>query len=103
MHKMLDLVVEYYPRIKDNPENVYKDAFAFGLDLVTGGHVFQFQFTNANAMYLQGFTRKTTGNFWDGDIHFGFNISRTFGMNGKIKEKRAAKKLVSTDTSPELP
>lgn len=91
-HKMLDFVVEYYPRIQDNPDGLYRDAFALGIDLVTGGHVFQFQFTNANALYTPGFTRKTTGDFWKGDIHFGFNISRTFGMTGKLKEKRAAKR-----------
>jgi hypothetical protein len=92
IHKMMAFLVEYYPRIKDNPDSIYKDAFAVGIDLVTGGHVFQFHFTNANAMYTAGFARKTTDNFWKGDIHFGFNISRTFGMNGKLKEKKAAKK-----------
>lgn len=90
--KMLSLLVEYYARIKDNPDSIYKDAFSFGIDLVTGGHVFQFHFTNANAMYTSGFTRKTTDNFFKGDIHFGFNISRTFGMTGKLKAKRAKKK-----------
>lgn len=84
----LSFVVEYYLRIKDNPDNPYKDAFAFGIDLVTGGHVFQFQFTNANAMYLAGFTRKTTGDFFQGDVHFGFNISRTFGGNSKKRKEK---------------
>ena len=51
-HKMMAFLVEYYPRVKDNPDSVYKDAFAIGLDLVTGGHVFQFHFTNAPVVQL---------------------------------------------------
>jgi len=85
--KRMAVLAEYYPRIADNPDNGYRDAFAIGIDLVTGGHVFQFQFTNAQAMFESGFIRETIGNFWKGDIHFGFNISRTFGIGKKAAKK----------------
>ena len=88
LYKRLSLTAEYFARIKDNKDGPNKDAFALGLDLVTGGHVFQFQFTNASAMFTQGFVRKTTGNFFKGDVHFGFNISRTFGIGGGKKKKK---------------
>lgn len=96
LSKRMSFLAEYYARIKDNKAAGYQDAFAIGLDVVTGGHVFQFQVTNAQAMYDSGFMRETTGKFWKGDIHFGFNISRTWGV-GKLakqerKEKRAKKK-----------
>ena len=96
-NKRLAFVLEYYLRIKDNPDNPYKDAFAFGIDLVTGGHVFQFQFTNSNAMYTSGFTRKTTGDFFEGDIHFGFNISRTFGGNSRKRKDRTPEASVEAE------
>jgi hypothetical protein len=99
MNKRMAVLLEYYPRIKDNPNNPYKDAFAFGIDLVTGGHVFQFQFTNSNAMHTAGFTRKTTGDFFKGDIHFGFNVSRTFGKNAPKKKRDKSK--VYTDAIQE--
>jgi hypothetical protein len=90
--KRMALLAEYYARIGDNPDNGFRDAFAFGIDLVTGGHVFQFQFTNAQAMFDSGFMRETIGNFWKGDIHFGFNISRTFGVGKGKKGSKSSKK-----------
>lgn len=92
LYKRVSLSAEYYARIKDNKANGYQDAFAIGLDVVTGGHVFQFQVTNAQAMYDAGFMRESTGKFWKGDIHFGFNISRTWGVGKQAKAERKAKK-----------
>lgn len=91
LHKRIAFLGEYYLRVKDNKAGGYQDAFAIGLDVVTGGHVFQFQITNAQAMYDTGFMRETTGKFWKGDIHFGFNISRTWGVGKQAKLERKAK------------
>jgi hypothetical protein len=54
------------------------NSIALGVDIETGGHVFQLILTNSIAMIEKGFIAETTGNFFKGDIHFGFNISRTF-------------------------
>lgn len=59
------------------------DALAIGVDIETGGHVFQLHITNSRAMIEQGFITETTGDFFDGDIHFGFNISRVFNLSNK--------------------
>lgn len=88
----LGITAEYYARIKDNPSNEYKDAFAIGIDYTTGGHVFQFQFTNAQAMFDSGFMRQTTGDFWKGDIHFGFNITRSIAIGHKKEANYTPKK-----------
>lgn len=53
---------------------------AIGVDLETGGHVFQLMVTNARAMREIGFLAETTGNWLNGDLHFGFNISRVFNI-----------------------
>jgi hypothetical protein len=53
---------------------------SFGFDIETGGHVFQLIFTNSLAMTEHGFIGNTTGNWLEGDIHFGFNISRVFSV-----------------------
>ena len=92
LSKRMSFLGEYYLRVKDNKAAGYQDAFAIGLDVVTGGHVFQFQVTNAQAMYDAGFMRETTGKFWKGDIHFGFNISRTWGVGKKAKQERKERK-----------
>jgi hypothetical protein len=82
------LTGEYYPRINDNPNNGFRNSFAVGFDFSTGGHVFQIQLTNAQAMFESGFMRQTTGNFWDGDIHLGFNITRNFALGHNKKDKK---------------
>lgn len=74
------LCMEYYYQFQQLDETT-TNAFAIGFDIETGGHVFQLQFTNATAMVPKGFITETTNNFFDGEIHFGFNISRTFQMN----------------------
>jgi hypothetical protein len=57
-----------------------KNAFAIALDIETGGHVFQLMFSNANTMIEKAFITETTSDFFKGDIHFGFNISRAFHL-----------------------
>ena len=76
------VVAEYYPQLTEKTEQ-FQNAFAVGVDIETGGHVFQLHFTNAVQMNERGFIGETTENFWDGDIHYGFNISRVFDLRPK--------------------
>ncbi|MBK9530649.1 MAG: hypothetical protein IPO42_02415 [Chitinophagaceae bacterium] len=64
-----------------------KNSLAVGFDIETGGHIFQLHFTNSTGMTEKTFITETTGDFFKGDIHFGFNISRVF----TIKKKRLKK------------
>ncbi len=74
----LALNMEYYYRYDapDN-ENLF-NSLAIGFDIETGGHVFQLHFTNSRTMIERGFITETTGDFFGGDVHFGFNVSRVF-------------------------
>jgi hypothetical protein len=56
----------------------YDNSFSIGFDIETGGHVFQLFFTNSNPIFESGFITETRGKWADGDIYFGFNISRVF-------------------------
>ncbi|WP_422106862.1 DUF5777 family beta-barrel protein [Winogradskyella sp.] len=56
----------------------FKNPLSIGFDLETGGHVFQMHFTNAQAMNTNGFLGQATGDWSDGNIYFGFNLSRVF-------------------------
>ncbi|WPP49334.1 DUF5777 family beta-barrel protein [Catalinimonas niigatensis] len=79
--KRVALNLEYYYRLNaDAEENFYYNPLAIGFDIETGGHVFQLHFTNARSMIEEGFITESTGNFFSGDIHFGFNISRVFQL-----------------------
>jgi hypothetical protein len=56
------------------------NSLSIGFDIETGGHVFQLHFTNSTSMIEKGFVAETDGqwNLEKLDVHFGFNISRTF-------------------------
>lgn len=73
---------EYYP-IMSNIRDIgteYYNPFGIGFDIETGGHVFQLHFTNSISMVEPGFIGETTGDWFKGDIHLGFNISRVFTL-----------------------
>lgn len=69
--------MEYWYQLQDKGPQYY-NAFAVGVDIETGGHVFQIQLTNATSMLEKGFIGESTNDFFNGDIHLGFNISRAF-------------------------
>jgi len=56
------------------------DAISGGIDIETGGHVFQLVFTNAAGMVGPYYLAKTNGSWGKGDIYFGFNITRNFNF-----------------------
>ena len=62
--------------VTNNPTN----SLSFGLDIETGGHVFQLAFSNSQGMVGPAYLAKTTGKWGDGDIYFGFNITRAFTL-----------------------
>ncbi len=77
--KRFSINLEYYYQIQElNPE--YFNALALGFDIDTGGHVFQFHVTNSAAMIAKGYVGETTDDFFGGNIHIGFNITRNFQL-----------------------
>ena len=81
--KRTSLNAEYYYVYRRNGkylETKFYDPISFGIDIDTGGHVFQIMLTNCQAMRESGFIGKTKGNWLDGNVRLGFNISRTFSL-----------------------
>lgn len=72
----------YYliPPVHNYQSQTVYNPLSFGVDIETGGHVFQIHLTNSLAMIEKGFITETTGNWSQGDIHIGFNISRVFSF-----------------------
>jgi len=56
----------------------YNNCLSVGVDIETGGHVFQFRLTNVQPMFERAFITETTGKWLDGDIFLGFTINRVF-------------------------
>lgn len=77
---------EYFYVIPGQISQQYANCFSLGFDIETGGHVFQLHATNSFGMTERYFISETTGSWGQGDIHFGFNILRSFAL-GKQKRK----------------
>jgi hypothetical protein len=58
----------------------YHDCVSLGIDIETGGHVFQIFVTNAYGINEVQTIPYTTGNPLKGDLRIGFNISRVFTL-----------------------
>ena len=71
---------EYFYRFNQPVSFDSYNSFSIGFDFDTGGHIFQLHFTNAQPMFESAFLNETLGNWLDGDIYFGFNITRVFGL-----------------------
>jgi hypothetical protein len=85
LNKRLSLNAEYYMAFrKDGLQNQFGEdlgnSIALGFDIETGGHVFQLHFTNSAGMTEKQFIGDTVGNLLNGDIRYGFNLSRTFSF-----------------------
>ena len=70
--------VDYAAHLNRASQSNYKNPLSIGVDLETGGHVFQMHFTNAQAMHETGYLGQTVGDWSKGEIAFGFNLVRVF-------------------------
>ena len=73
--------VEYY--MASDLADGYYNSFAIGVDIETGGHVFQLHLTNSVGMTEPDFITRTNTPFDGTGIRFGFNLSRVFNVNTK--------------------
>lgn len=78
LSKRVSVNAEYYYQLPGYMLAGAQNSLAIGFDIETGGHVFQLNFTNSTGMTERSFISETTGDFFEGDIHFGFTISRVF-------------------------
>ena len=80
--KSLSINGEYLYRFNESDYNkdIYHNSFSIGVDIETGGHVFQLHLSNSMPMHESGFMTRTQSDWFDGGVHFGFNISREFNL-----------------------
>lgn len=81
--KRVAINAEYIYVLPDQLLPGYRNTLSIGFDIETGGHVFQLHFTNSTSMIEKGFVTETSGDWFDGGIHFGFNVSRVFTVRKK--------------------
>jgi hypothetical protein len=76
--KRWSLNIDYAAHLNRSKNSQFKDPLSIGVDLETGGHVFQMHFSNSQGMHEAGFLGNSTGNWSKTDIFFGFNLLRVF-------------------------
>lgn len=80
LSRSIAITSEYYYRLDVPANNSFYNPIGFGVDIETGGHVFQLVMTNSRRLTERAFLTETTGDFFAGDIHLGFNVTRTFQL-----------------------
>ncbi len=75
---------EYIYVLPNQITSTFYNSLSLGVDIETGGHVFQLHLTNSTSMLEPGFITESIGQWKKGGIHFGFNVSRVF----TVKDKR---------------
>ena len=85
LSKRIALTGEYYYVLPGHKLAGYNNSVSVGIDVETGGHVFQMFLTNAANITERTFIGETQGDITKGDIHIGFNISRVFTV---VKQKQ---------------
>lgn len=83
LSKNLALTVEYYYNLPGQLATGKYNSMAIGVDINTGSHVFQIHLTNSNGMIEKAYIGETRDDWFRGDIHLGFNMSRTFKVKGR--------------------
>ncbi|MFM1999439.1 MAG: hypothetical protein RL204_1386 [Bacteroidota bacterium] len=86
LNQRLSINAEYFYVLPNQLSDEYTNSLSVGVDIETGGHVFQLHFTNSTSMTEPGFITENVGMWKQGDIHFGFNVSRVFTI---VRKKEA--------------
>ena len=69
---------EYHHFLTQSFGDAFSPSLSLGVDIETGGHVFQLHITNARGMFERSFLAEPAGSWANGDLYFGFNLSRVF-------------------------
>ncbi len=87
--RWMAVIVDYViPFRKEDSKDYFREErdfrfynpLAIGLEIETGGHVFNLSFTNATAILENQFVPSTSSTWTDGEFRWGFTITRTFSL-----------------------
>ena len=76
--KRMSINMDYAYNFNRDSKSVYNNPLTIGVDIETGGHVFQLLFSNAQSTNEPGFLSNAEGDWTNGNVFFGFNIVRVF-------------------------
>lgn len=76
--KRMSLNLEYAARINAPEQTQFHNPLTVGVDIETGGHVFQMVFSNSQPMNDVSAFTNAAGKWNGGSLYFGFNLYRVF-------------------------
>ncbi len=85
MTKRLAFTWDYFYNFNGLTKDLTYNPLSVGVDIETGGHVFQLHVSNSAGMNERAFINETTGSWQRVDLRFGFNLSRMFQIK-KVKK-----------------
>jgi Membrane bound beta barrel domain (DUF5777) len=77
LNEVFAVLVEYVPVFGERSDGTV-DAFSVGLDIETGGHVFQLFLGSSDWLTEQYMLARNNDDFFAGDFRWGFNVNRAF-------------------------
>ncbi len=83
LNKVLGIIADFtYPfsTLRNAEDSGFYPPFGIGLEIDTGGHVFQVNFTNATGIMETDYIPYTRANWADTEFRLGFTISRKFNL-----------------------
>ncbi len=87
LRKSVNLVLDYFHPFRNqsskdsfsvNQNIKFYDPLGVGFEIITAGHIFHLNFTNATEILENRFIPRTISNWSKGQFRWGFTISRTF-------------------------
>ena len=78
LSKRISLNMEYAFRLSAKETSLYQNPATIGLDIETGGHIFQMVFSTSQAMNDITYFTNSSGLTGGKGIYFGFNLYRVF-------------------------
>jgi hypothetical protein len=84
--RLMSVVIDYaHPFSSFRNSNGFSDPLGVGIQMVTGGHVFTLNFTNATTANEINYLSNTTSDYLRGNYRIGFTIARMFDFNHREK------------------
>jgi hypothetical protein len=81
--KRMAIIIDYFYVANGFPNTFGTNPLSIGLDIETGGHIFQLNFSNTAGMNERSFITETVNRWGKGEVQFGFNLSRTFNIRSR--------------------
>jgi hypothetical protein len=75
----------YYLLSRYAAEHQYNSA-GLGVDIETGGHIFQLHVSNSPGMIEKQFVAETNNTFFSGNLYYGFIVSRNFTVKQRHRK-----------------